>query len=334
MRCTVASIARELPRIYEEYGVKGFWSLNARSVQVLASLNFHCAQARLSALGLAGKRSDELISTEDLLALSRRASTLLPLRMQQVDEIEIWRKHYTLPELYQLNPQDFIVGVYRRLAKREPTFFEYRFARSALPISWGATDDTFASAVLQFIGRVMINDLASDEPESVEIYDDGRLLRPAQLLKPAEQLLRSFRKRALAVGTEITQAVCVESARYSVGDTANLFSFLSLPASTLAQALNEVCLKRGFDIDFVGIGDCTTLRERYTFVVDRFAHHGAKVGQVFLLDDPIVDRIDYSRKHPAFLNWSCATGTGSSATWLESSPSGIRTRWNFFTSVI
>lgn len=295
MRDTVASIAKDLPLIYQNGGLRGFWSPNARSLQGLAALEADVLMNRLAHIGMT-QDAKETVSVENLVEIHRNAPDLLPLRFQQVEEIEIWRRHYTLAELYQANTQDFVVGLYRRLVKREPTFFEYRMARSALPVQWGVPNQAFASAVLHCIARVMIADQASSEPESVEVYHEGCELTPSELLNPSVELLRSFNERSVNATAKIGSEILATRDEFSVGAARNLFALLTLPPEHLEKALGEVCRAENVDIDLSNIGQHSTPRDRYMYIVHSFSNVGKKVSDVFVLDEPIVQRVDYSRR--------------------------------------
>ena len=296
MKQTVGSIAKKLPKIYQESALNGFWSDNAVSLQALSALNSSEALARLNHLGVSthGLKGD--LSAKALLAVRDAAATALPLMLQQVEDVEVWRKHYALNQLYQVNPQDFIVATYRRLVKREPTFFEYRFARDLLPRDWRESNTETAKRLLQFIGRVWSNDLASPEPEGVEIHEGNRRLSPAALLLPNAALVHSFVTGSLVPCAELTKRTSGEPITFSVGKTVNLFALLSLPAAVVSSALTEVCANAGVDVDFDGIRAYALPRERYGYVVERLSAVGMKVSDVFVLDEPVVEIVDPTRK--------------------------------------
>jgi hypothetical protein len=295
MKQTVGSIAKKLPEIYRQGALNGFWSANTVSLQALCALNPVEALARLNHAGVQTQKIKGNLSAKALLQVRDNSPRALPLVLQQVEEIEIWRKHYTLDQLYQVNPQDFIVATYRRLVKREPTFFEYRFARDLLPTDWRESNAEAAKRLLQFIGRVWSGDLASPEPENVEVSAGGRRLSPAVFLMPSAALVHSFVSGSLVPCADLVEHVASATTSFSVGNTVNLFALLSLPAAIVSSALSEVCRNADVNVDFDGIRAYTLPRDRYSYVVEKLSTVGVKVSDIFVLDEPVVEVVDARR---------------------------------------
>ena len=297
MNKTVPQVVEELPAILRRQSLARFASLNAFSLPNLLMLPDGMFEARIRHLwpdlvaeGIAGSGT-----AARLARFSTMPPTSAVLLHPRVDEIEVWRRHYTVSDLIFPHVQDIIFALFRYALKREPSLVEYRRLRVSIPVLAG-TNRPDIQRLVPWIVR-QFDRLAAQHGSEIGFPE---IAISPELPDAEDPDARSAAMQALADVAAQAYDLIDDDAGSLLGSNTwterNVFVLLVLPPSIVGEAIAQVCSPPDRPIDFSEIGRIDSLRNRYHALVGILARNDMRLSDHFVCDLPVPNPVQPERR--------------------------------------
>lgn len=298
MNITISELVHRLPHVVQQQSWRGFAGINTTSATQLASLPPEIFVARATDSDAEGTSLNETTLPEDrglaITKLQNHSTTIPVITFQVAEPIQFWKRHYRIEEFFIKNKQDIIFSLYRRLQKRDPTYFEYMRMTQGIPaddrglVLGSKVGVWLVDALAQLLGSGV--ERSAGQPIELSVFEElttpGVLLRDR--LEIASKISGAFDRAEKAV------AAMPPNRRWRLDPIydRNLLVLAALPGPLAEDALEEVCRSEGFAINVRGIGELRTIRQRYLAFLTRCAEAMKRPADIFLIDRPMMQPVN------------------------------------------